>query len=287
MKSTDDASDLQLIPMSGSDPVVGFVAEIAGERIGTVTFTREEKERASAHWSLGGTHRDQVNHVLKTAIDLVFTEFEITRVETTIDVDDRVTIRQAAIAGLRKEGVLRGNAGEPDRLLVARLASDPDPWTRDGFLGILNAGLPTKRVISQGVLRDERGRVLLCELTYKERWDLPGGVIEVGESPASGVVREIKEELDIDVTVRGLITVNWLPAWRGWDDACVFVFDLGTTESSLIDEMTLERREIAAMHWCEPGDVAANATTVTHELLAWLAQPHDHPPYRESTQERS
>src|SRR5665811_1112919 len=286
MKPSDD-TDLVLIPTSGSVEFIGFAVQIDGERAGTVAFRHEEKARASIRLSLADEHLGQLARVLKQAVDLAFAELGISRVETQIDAEDHATIRQAARAGLRKEGAVRGNADDPDRLLAARLASDPDPWSRDGFLGILNAGLPTKRVIGQGILRDQQGRVLLCQLTYKNQWDLPGGVVEVGESPAHGVVREIKEELDIDVTVRGLITVNWLPPWRGWDDACVFVFDLGTADSSLTDRMTLERREIAAMHWCDPATVAEEATTVTQELLTWLEQPTGHPPYRESNQEKS
>ena len=62
-------------------------------------------------------------------------------------------------------------------------------------ISILNARLPRKRTIAQGVLRDPEGRVLLCELSYKKEWDLPGGVVDPGESPATCVEREIREEL--------------------------------------------------------------------------------------------
>ncbi|RYI98950.1 MAG: NUDIX hydrolase [Actinomycetales bacterium] len=106
---------------------------------------------------------------------------------------------------------------------MARLVDDPPASSRDGFIALLNAGLPTKRVIAQGLLRDERGRVLLCRLTYKSEWDLPGGVIEVGEAPGLGLVRELQEELGVTLPLGDLVTVNWLPAWRGWDDACIFL----------------------------------------------------------------
>ena len=33
------------------------------------------------------------------------------------------------------------------------------------------------------LIHDEDGRVLACQLTYKTDWDLPDGVVEVGESP--------------------------------------------------------------------------------------------------------
>jgi 8-oxo-dGTP pyrophosphatase MutT (NUDIX family) len=156
---------------------------------------------------------------------------------------------------------------------MARLVDDPAADTRDGFIAMLNAGLPRKRVISQAVVRDPSGRALLCELTYKSEWDLPGGVVEPLESPATGLSRELSEELGIDLAVGELLTVNWLPAWRGWDDACLLVFDGGTLPVDAIDTMTLQPAEIRAVHWCTPDDVQAHATAATIRLLEALADP--------------
>lgn len=56
-----------------------------------------------------------------------------------------------------------------------------------------------------GVIFNEEGAVLLCKrAAYKKiapnKWHLPGGAIEEGEDPAEAVIRELKEELDLDVT---------------------------------------------------------------------------------------
>ena len=42
---------------------------------------------------------------------------------------------------------------------------------------------------------------------YKGRWEFPGGKIEAGESPEEALVREIWEELCVDIKVGGLIDV--------------------------------------------------------------------------------
>ena len=65
------------------------------------------------------------------------------------------------------------------------------------FRALLNSFLPRKRAICQMLLRDDDGRVLLCQLTYKQDWDLPGGVVEVGESPQLAGGREVEEELGL------------------------------------------------------------------------------------------
>lgn len=40
---------------------------------------------------------------------------------------------------------------------------------------------------------------------YKDGWEFPGGKIEVGETPEDAVRREIREELDTDISVEELI----------------------------------------------------------------------------------
>lgn len=41
----------------------------------------------------------------------------------------------------------------------------------------------------------------------KGKWEFPGGKIEPGESPEQAVVREIREELAIEIIVQKLLTV--------------------------------------------------------------------------------
>ena len=45
---------------------------------------------------------------------------------------------------------------------------------------------------------------------YKDWWEFPGGKIEENETPEEAIVREIREELNTDISVNNyLITVNY------------------------------------------------------------------------------
>jgi 8-oxo-dGTP pyrophosphatase MutT (NUDIX family) len=273
--------DLLLEPTSGSEEFIGFAILLGGERVGTVALRVEDGRTGSVRWNAGADNLLIAARALRLALMHAFDELGMTRVEARVPLERLGDIRAASIAGLRREGVLRGAGDDPDRALMARLADDPAPSSHEGFIAMLNAGLPTKRIISQGLLRDERGRVLLCELTYKKEWDLPGGVVEVGEAPSIGLVRELQEELGITVEVGDLITVNWLPAWRGWDDACIFLFDLGVVDSSVAAGMTLQATEIKSVQWCDPETVRSRGAAAAIELLE-AVEAGGLPTYREA-----
>lgn len=193
------------------------------------------------------------------------------RVEAMLPADDREGIRAVSRAGLRREGILRdaGRArdGAPlDLVSLARVASDPplsDPLT---FNRMLNAAMPIKRAIGQALIRNGAGEVLLCQLSYKKFWDLPGGVVDPHESPADAVRREVKEELDVEARLTGLAAVTWLPPWRGWDDAVLFVFAarLAIPDAAAIH---LEPREVQALHWCDQATVQEHAAPYTARLI--------------------
>lgn len=54
---------------------------------------------------------------------------------------------------------------------------------------------------------DDRGRILLIHRTDNDRWALPGGALELGETVISTAVREVKEETGIDIEVSGLVGI--------------------------------------------------------------------------------
>ena len=73
--------------------------------------------------------------------------------------------------------------------------------------------------------------MLLVHPTYKPGWEVPGGFVERGESPADACRREIAEELGLDRRPRRLLSVDWLTeedtAPDDHDGKLLFLFDCG------------------------------------------------------------
>jgi ADP-ribose pyrophosphatase YjhB (NUDIX family) len=178
------------------------------------------------------------------------------RVEAEVEPGNAASTRVATRAGLRREGTKRVAPGTGDRAeateyaVYARLAEDPPVSDPEGFRALLNSFLPRKRAIAQMLARDPAGRVLLCRLTYKDDWDLPGGVVEVHESPRLAVSREIEEELALEISAGALLLTDWLPTWSGWDDALCLVFDGGVHDPAILDEVVKQAREIRSAEFC-------------------------------------
>src|ERR1700733_1082989 len=80
--------------------------------------------------------------------------------------------------------------------------------------------------LASGALFVNHDRILLVHKTYGIQWDLPGGYVDRGESPASACERELREELNLDRTVKRLLVHDWAPNDKE-GDKILYVFDCG------------------------------------------------------------
>lgn len=106
----------------------------------------------------------------------------------------------------------------------------------------------TPRVAAGALFLDDKGRVLLVHPTYKDTWDIPGGYVERGESPAAACRRELNEELGLDRKPDRLLAVDWAPS-DVEGDKLLFLFDCGHLDAELI---TLDGQELDRWAWVEP-----------------------------------
>lgn len=104
--------------------------------------------------------------------------------------------------------------------------------------------LPKKRMSAGALFFDEAGRLLIVEPAYKSNWEIPGGVVELNESPRQACMREVQEELGLARPLSTLLCVDYLPESEQKTEAIVFVFLGGTLGSDEIQSIQLPPEEL-------------------------------------------
>ena len=69
---------------------------------------------------------------------------------------------------------------------------------------------PKHPIVGVGAIIIQNGKILIVKRSSepgKDKWSVPGGLVELGETVEQAVVREVKEECGLDVEVDRLIDV--------------------------------------------------------------------------------
>ncbi|BFU44828.1 NUDIX domain-containing protein [Krasilnikovia sp. MM14-A1004] len=127
--------------------------------------------------------------------------------------------------------------------------------------------VPARPSVSAGaVFFDDDGRVLLVDPTYKQFWNLPGGGVDVGETPRAACLREIREELGLVVGVGPLLVTAWTPA--GPDGRLYFVFDGGVLTARQRDAIVLNPGELARHAFVDADEAGQMLSAAQRALMA-------------------
>ena len=68
--------------------------------------------------------------------------------------------------------------------------------------------------VSAAIIHDKTGRIFATQRGYgewKDWWEFPGGKIEPGETPEEALAREIKEELNAEISIDKFVTTVEYP----------------------------------------------------------------------------
>ncbi len=118
--------------------------------------------------------------------------------------------------------------------------------------------LPTVLVVAVALI-DTDGRVLIAQRPEGKKlaglWEFPGGKVEPGERPEQALIRELQEELGIDVNSHAYDSFHLLmPLYlcRRWSGV-------------------VQNREHAALKWVRPNQLSDYPMPPADEpLVAWL-----------------
>jgi ADP-ribose pyrophosphatase YjhB (NUDIX family) len=100
-----------------------------------------------------------------------------------------------------------------------------------------------------GVLfEDDAGRVLLVQPSYKPGWDIPGGIVEPGESPRFAAERELLEEIGVAAPFGRVLTVDWAPD-EAFGDKVLFVFEGRPLDEATRAAIRVDGEELVDVAW--------------------------------------
>lgn len=114
-----------------------------------------------------------------------------------------------------------------------------------------------------------KGKILLVKSPKwkHEKWTVPGGHIEVGESAMQAIVREVKEETGLDVKPIKLLMIQEAVFSEEYYKPMHYIFMDFLCESSS-DEVKLDKRELNEYKWFDSREISdADVESYTKNLL--------------------
>lgn len=115
-----------------------------------------------------------------------------------------------------------------------------------------------KREAADVLLLDVGGRPLIVQNAWDDAWNLPGGCLNPGEPPRLGAEREVKEELDLRISVGRLLVVDWEPPSEALPiDGLMSVFDGGVLTAEQVAAIRLQQSEIRSCRFAAPEEFPA------------------------------
>ena len=140
---------------------------------------------------------------------------------------------------------------------------------------LIGLSSPAYRVGTAGYLPGADGRILLARHSYRKGWGLLGGILGWREEPIDSIVREMAEEVGIDVEVTGPPALAVIRSPR----RVVLIYPLAFTADGNSEPVPTSP-EIAEIGWFDPDDLPV-LDVQTPRLLAVLAdQVAEYPPNR-------
>ncbi len=109
------------------------------------------------------------------------------------------------------------------------MVSSGDPRRSWDLGGVLRAHIPYPGSRRRRIT-DRAGNILIVEPTYTDHWEDPGGVVELGESPAVACARELDEEFGLDLQLGRLLVIEYQTEAQPRGDSVMFVYDGGVLE---------------------------------------------------------
>lgn len=136
---------------------------------------------------------------------------------------------------------------------------------------------PQKIVAAGALFTNEQDELLLVNPTYKWQWEIPGGLVEAYETPLAGCIREVKEEIDLDIAPTRLLGVDHIVHRERQKEILRFVFWGGMLTSAQIETIRLpDDNELSEFGFFSVEDAQPLTTAALGAQLARIVESFPH-----------
>ncbi|MET7617286.1 NUDIX domain-containing protein [Streptomyces sp. NPDC005408] len=283
LAEVNDYQDLPIWRRLVVDTAAALLAELGGVLVVPMTLLRQEY-RDEIFGGLA-SRRIPVRHVLLRPEETILRERIATREEQAVP-DEDLRVRQWAYDHIEPYlAALDWIGGDAHVIDTSRL--DPLETARRIATAVRNGDAavceivqtpePTAETLAAGVLLfDEEDRVLLVDPTYKPGWEFPGGVVERGEAPARAGMREVTEELGIELAeVPRLLVVDWEAPRPPGFGGLRLLYDGGRLESAEAGRVLLPGSELRGWRFVAEEEAAELLPPTRYERLRWALRARE------------
>ncbi|MEV6202828.1 NUDIX domain-containing protein [Streptomyces sp. NPDC051771] len=284
LAEVDDYQDLPIWRRLVVDTAAALHAEVGGVLVVPMTLLRQEY-RDEIFGGLAARRID-VRHVLLAPEETILRSRIDGRADygdPGVDADVRrwchahvPPYREAAAGWLGADAHIVDNSA----LTVADTARAIADAVQGGLAapcGIVQTPEPTRETLAAGVLLfDDQDRFLLVDPTYKPGWEFPGGVVEAGEPPARAGMREVAEEIGLELdAVPRLLLVDWERPQPPGFGGLRLLFDGGRVAAQDRDRLRLPGAELRAWRFVTEAEAADLLPPVRYDRLRWALRARE------------
>lgn len=111
------------------------------------------------------------------------------------------------------------------------------------------------QILVDAAIFNKKGKVLLIQQTKKGRqplrWGLPGGHVEENESPEQATIREVKEEVGLDIQLTNFIHAEILEVYDGSE----YILITYKAKAKDLNILKIDSREVNDYGWFDLKDI--------------------------------
>ena len=118
------------------------------------------------------------------------------------------------------------------------------------------------------ILEDDQERALIVKANYKAHWTFTGGIVDAGETPKQAAIREVSEEVGLDIDP-ALVQFRWMAARHSIvADTYQFIFT-APLDAALVETIILQASEIDEWRLVTKDEVLSNNRHYAKTVILW------------------